>query len=155
MKTTFCALLFSETGIKWGHIGDSRIYYFRNGRVESQTRDHSVPQMLSEAGMIRPDDIRSHPDRNKLLQCMGTEWDGKPYEIEMSIPRKGEQFFLLCSDGFWEQIYEGEMERLLQNAEGPQTWLDAKLRIVKERGSGEEMDNYSAIAVWRDRKSVV
>ena len=67
MKTTLVLLHVGEEGIWWGHIGDSRLYYFKNKKLAERTLDHSVPQMLVAAGQIKEKQIRNHPDRNRLL----------------------------------------------------------------------------------------
>lgn len=147
MKTTLTVLVVDEHQIKWGHIGDSRVYYFKNKKVKSRTLDHSVPQMLCLAKEIKEKEIRNHPDRNKLLRVMGIEWGTKSYEISKAIERKGKQAFLLCSDGFWELIEEKEMSHLLKKSEKADEWLNKMTDIVKENGTGKNMDNFSAIAV--------
>lgn len=152
MKTTMTALFMDEKNIQWGHIGDSRIYYFKNKRLVSKTMDHSVPQMLAAAGEIQESQIRLHPDRNRLLRVMGTEWNGTPYQIGDSIARRGEQAFLLCSDGFWEWIEEKEMVSCLEQAESVGQWLDSMEKIVLKNGAGKNMDNYSAITIWSHSK---
>ena len=73
MRTTAAALVI-EGGTVWiGHIGDSRVYGFADGAVVLQTRDHSVPEALFRAGRIREEEIRFHPDRNKLLNVLGAQ----------------------------------------------------------------------------------
>ena len=77
MKTTMVVLATDESTVQWGHIGDSRLYYFKNNRLVSRTLDHSVPQMLVASGEIREKDIRHHEDRNRLLRVMGIPWRKK------------------------------------------------------------------------------
>ena len=67
MKTTLVVLVVDNGWIHWAHIGDSRLYIFRGKRLLRRTLDHSVPQMLAQAGEIREADIRHHPDRNRLM----------------------------------------------------------------------------------------
>lgn len=148
MKTTMTALLIDAHTIRWGHVGDSRIYYFQNGRMICRTMDHSVPQMLAAAGEIRERQIRHHPDRNRLLHVMGVEWDRPAYQLADPVERKGRQAFLLCSDGFWELIDEREMTAALKRAKSVEQWMDAMEFLVKKHGAGTNMDNYSAAAVW-------
>ena len=154
MKTTMAAAELTPEFLSWGHIGDSRIYYFRKNRLVKRTMDHSVPQMLVNMGQIKEKDIRFHEDRNRLLRVMGTEWRGeRPYELEQMAVPKGEQALLLCSDGFWELIDEERMTECLKQADSPENWLERMERIVCENGKEVDMDNYSAIAVWFGEKS--
>lgn len=148
MKTTMTALLVGNRSIRFGHVGDSRIYYFRNKRLVGRTMDHSVPQMLAAAGEIKEEEIRHHPDRNRLLRVMGTEWDRPAFQLSEELARSGRQAFLLCSDGFWELIGEREMTDLLKRSRTVEQWMDAMEAVVLRNGKGTAMDNYSAVAVW-------
>lgn len=148
MKTTLTALLIDGETIRWGHIGDSRIYYFQNNRLMGRTMDHSVPQMLVAAGEIKEKEIRHHPDRNRLLRVMGVEWDRPSYQLAEPVPRKGRQAFLMCSDGFWELVDEKEMVTALKRASTAEQWVEAMEQLVNRHGAGTNMDNYSAVAVW-------
>ena len=75
MKTTLVVLLTDGHTLRWGHIGDSRLYFYKNKKLKQRTLDHSVPQMLVAAGEIKEEEIRGHADRNRLLRVMGSEWD--------------------------------------------------------------------------------
>lgn len=150
MKTTLVGLVFDVDRVQWGHVGDSRLYYFSNGKVKQRTLDHSVPQMLVSSGKIREKDIRSHPDRNRLLRVIGDDLDGEMLEVTLStaMERKKGQVFLLCTDGFWELIKEKKMEALLRKSRTPEEWLLYMQETVEKHGRNKNMDNYSAIAVW-------
>ena len=148
MKTTLVVLLIDEEKILWGHIGDSRLYYFQNRKYRVRTLDHSVPQMLVLAGEITEKEIRGHADRNRLLRVMGTEWDSPKYQIAEFMETGQKMAFLLCSDGFWELIEEKTMQTMLKKSETPENWLDNMEKEVLKNGKGKEMDNYSAVAVF-------
>lgn len=150
MKTTLVVLLADGRTLLWGHIGDSRLYFFRNKRLVQRTLDHSVPQMLVAAGQIKEQDIRHHPDRNRLLRVMGTEWDSPRYQVAQPVERRGQESFLLCSDGFWEWILDKKMQRLLKKSKSPAEWLAQMEREIMKNGTGKGMDNYTAIAVFLD-----
>jgi len=148
MKTTLTVLLADPIRIQWGHIGDSRLYYFQDKKLKLRTMDHSVPQMLVLAGRLKEKQIRGHADRNRLLRVMGVEWEEPQYEIAKPMQRKGGEAFLLCSDGFWEWIPEKSMQHLLKKAASPGEWLGLMEKAVLKQGSGKNMDNYSAVAVF-------
>ena len=148
MKTTLTVLLADENRIQWGHIGDSRIYYFQDKKLKLRTLDHSVPQMLVNAGKLKEKKIRGHADRNRLLRVMGVEWEEPQYEVAKPLQRTGGEAFLLCTDGFWEWIEEKTMQHLLKKAGSPADWLAGMEAAVRKHGSGKQMDNYSAIAVF-------
>lgn len=137
--------------IQWGHVGDSRLYHFKDGELSSQTLDHSVPQILVIANEIEPDEIRHHPDRNRLLKAMGKDWDrGDEFVLSTPVDRERRQAFLLCSDGFWEYIEEADMEQCLKEADSVECWLKKMIEQVMLNGKKYDMDNYSAIAIWID-----
>lgn len=148
IKTTMVLLLITGNEATWGHIGDSRLYHFRNGKLLGRTLDHSVPQMLVITGQIKEKDIRHHPARSTLLRAMGAEWDNPEYEIDARHVRleKGDSF-LLCSDGFWEWIDEKKMQKILKKDISPYDTLRTMEAEVKLKGRGKNMDNYSAILV--------
>ncbi|MDX1440062.1 MAG: protein phosphatase 2C domain-containing protein, partial [Rubricoccaceae bacterium] len=123
MKTTITILVATEGLARWTHVGDSRLYAFRHGRVNRQTDDHSVPQALVESGEIRRDEIREHPDRNRLLRALGKPGEPKPEVGEAYYTGPGDAF-LLCSDGFWEYVLETEMEEDLTTSNDPNEWLE-------------------------------
>lgn len=150
MKTTCVLLQVGPDQVQWGHIGDSRLYYFRNRKLMTRTLDHSVPQMLVEAGQLKEKHIRNHPDRNRLLRVMGIEWDEPKFQLAEPVAREDGQVFLLCSDGFWELIDEKKMISCLKKADSPKEWLLRMEEIIQKQGRGRNMDNYSAIAVWID-----
>ena len=150
MKTTLVILHVGKEEIRWGHVGDSRLYYFERGKLVGRTLDHSVPQMLVEAGEIKEKKIRHHPDRNRLLRVMGIEGEEPRYQLGQPVDRKPGQAFLLCTDGFWELIDEKKMASCLKKARNPQNWLELMEQIVKKHGQGLNMDNYSAVGVWID-----
>ena len=148
MKTTEVILVIGENEIQWGHIGDSRLYYFKGNRLMKQTYDHSVPQMLVSSGEIKEKDIRHHPDRNRVLRVMGTQWTVPKYELAKKIKKKKNQSFLLCTDGFWELIDEKQMIQFLKEAVSPEEWISKMEQKILENGENLNMDNFSAIAVW-------
>lgn len=149
MKTTAVVLTADDRNAYIGHIGDSRGYVFRKNKVRTRTVDHSIPQMLVLSGEIKESQIRNHPERNIVLRVLGIDWEEPMYELMAPIPLKKCQAFLLCTDGFWELIDEKEMCALLKRAKSVTEWLLSMAEVVKKNGEGREMDNYSAIAVWR------
>ena len=155
MKTTMVVLAIDkEKNVRWGHIGDSRLYYFNlaKKKLVTHTLDHSVPQMLVNIGEIKEKDIRHHEDRNKLFRVIGSPWTSNSYEIAEPVKIKKDAAFLLCSDGFWELIEEKDMIACLKKAENVDKWIELMTEIIKKNGEGTNMDNYSAIAVWIDNE---
>jgi len=131
------------------HMGDSRFYHFRDGKIIRQTKDHSVPQMLVMTGEISESEIRRHPDRNRLLRALGDENDEVRFARSDFEIREGDAF-LLCSDGFWEEVEEESMEAMLIRNKKADKWLNEMAALARERGKDRNMDNYTALAVMVD-----
>lgn len=146
MKTTLVVLYIKNHTAMWAHIGDSRLYHFVSGKIAEKTFDHSVSQMAVIRGEIEESDIRGHVDRNKLLRALGKE-DKVKIDVSEKINLKGKQHaFLLCTDGFWEYIYENEMEEALEQATCAEEWMENMLAYIHKR-TKEGNDNNTAIAV--------
>lgn len=147
MRTTLVVLATDGVQATWAHVGDTRLYHFRNGRVDVQTADHSVPQALARAGEIRPEEIRFHEDRNRLLRTLGNAEEARPTPSERPLALAPGDAFLLCTDGFWDYVTESEMEITLAKAPSPRDWLVAMTtRLLARAEPGH--DNYTALAVW-------
>jgi len=145
MKTTLVALQVEGEQARWMHVGDSRLYYFRNGALAAQTLDHSVSQMAVLMGEIPQEGIRFHADRNRVLRALGSG-NAKP-DISPLTELKEDTAFLLCTDGFWEYVYEKEMETTLKEAKEPMDWLE-KMKEILEKRVPQGNDNFSAVAVF-------
>ena len=146
MRTTMVLLIASPEAAMWAHAGDSRLYWFRDGKIREQTRDDSVPQRLVDAGEISADQIRFHEDRSRLLNSLGTRDQPVASHREMpDAPRAGDAF-LLASDGFWEAVTEAEMEQDFSAASSSEMWIGGMQSRVQQRAAADH-DNYSAIAV--------
>ena len=153
MKTTAVAVMTDEKTVRWAHVGDSRLYYFKDGALVGRTLDHSVPQKLVAAGEITEDQIRGHEKRNQLYRVMGKPWKKPAYVLGESVCFRDNQVFLLCSDGFWEYIVEEKMEELLKKSVTPREWIEAMEQEVLKNGSGKNMDNYSAVALFTNQSA--
>jgi serine/threonine protein phosphatase PrpC len=147
-RTTCVACVVQDGHAWWAHAGDSRLYYFRDGKPLYRTRDHSLVQQLFEQGRISAAQMATHPERNKIYSCLG---GGHPPEVELSqeIALRDNDILLLCSDGLWGQLEIGEISAILDHfpvaSALPQLMDHAELR------GGEKGDNLSAITLrWGD-----
>ncbi len=111
-RATCAACLVQESGSFWAHIGDSRIYHFRNGRMLTRSRDHSHVEMLIQEGAISEDEAADHPMRNFVECCIG----GDVPVPDMTISRKYElqpgDTLLVCSDGLWSGLDAADIAAL-------------------------------------------
>lgn len=143
-KTTVAAA-FTENGrFIYANVGDSRVYYFRGGKIIAVTKDHSVCQASVDMGMMRPEDIRGNEDRSRLLKVLGAEKALNIKKRYQPIEVQNGDAFLICSDGFWEYVYETEMEMDLLKSDSAEVWLKYMLKrhILRAENKG---DNYTAI----------
>ena len=150
MKTTVAALTLESGRAVWAHAGDSRLYRFLDGALVFQTRDHSAAQIGVMLGQITPDQIRFHPDRNRVLRALGQDSELTVESAECPLP-PGRHAFLLCSDGFWEYVQEDEMAADLAASQSPEEWLE-KMRQRLSRRVPENNDNNTAAVVWIEEK---
>ena len=146
MRTTVVLLVIAGGIARWVHCGDTRLYYFHGTELREQTLDDSVPQALVSMGEISPLDIRNHEDRNRLTRCLGSSGSIRA-TLSQPVMMNAGDCFLLCSDGFWENVYEPEMLVDLAKATSCQDWLDRMSQRVMARVSGDH-DNYTAMTVW-------
>lgn len=145
---TTIALLFARQGFCCAaHVGDSRIYQFRNGEIIFQSRDHSICQMYVMTGEITPSQIRGHAERNMLLRALGGEERARIDLSELDVQKN--DAFLLCTDGFWENILEEEMVDQLDRSGTASEWLSAMRSIVESRMK-QDSDNNTAVVVMCD-----
>lgn len=150
MSTTLAVLLIDEQAARavWAHLGDTRIYLFRDGRLLCVSKDHSLTQQLIEAGYASTGQLRTHPQRNILYAALGAGGETPPVVSEEIDVRPGDAF-LVCTDGLWEWVVEDDMERHLRAARGPEEWLAALCATAQTHASASRKvrDNYSAYAV--------
>jgi len=153
MRTTIVILLTDSKSALWAHLGDSRLYCLDNGRIVFCTKDHSVVQAMVNAGELPASKIRHHEDRNRLLRCLGnSETEFRPTILPEARTLNLGMAFLLCTDGFWENVTEPEIEVDFAKAERTRDWLALMEGRLLERAT-DSSDNYTAIAVRFDPDS--
>ncbi len=141
-KTTGCALIAGRGTAAFATVGDSRVYVFSGDGFEV-SRDDSVAYAAFARDEIPYSDIRMYPGRSALTACLGDERDVSPKGRE--IPLKPGDAILLCSDGFWEYVYETEMQIDLFKAESAKAWAQNMLLRIAAR-SRLAGDNCTLIA---------
>ncbi len=141
--TTCVAALVQDGKVWFAHAGDSRFYLLRQGAVQNVTHDHSVVQQWADWGIISPEEMRTHPDRNKITNCLGGVEDMFYAEVAPCVDVLDGDMLLLCSDGFWSPLEETELAKL--HASGfLQTTLGELIDVAVYR-EGARADNTTAI----------
>lgn len=143
-KATVAALFSDGDKIRIANIGDSRVYYFRKGKIIFRTKDHSVCQASVDMGEMTDDDVRKSADRSGLFKVLGDSEQLKlPKPYDEIYPKNGDAF-LICSDGFWEHLYDMEIKADLLKSENAHDWLTHMLKRLLLR-SENRGDNFTAI----------
>jgi serine/threonine protein phosphatase PrpC len=148
-RTTIVACLVQGGYAFWSFVGDSRLYVIRDGRILTRTRDHTPVQMLIDAGRIREEAAATHPDRNKLLQCLGGP---RPPRVEPTAHARllEDDIVLLCSDGFWGPLTQRQLLMGLLGKEMKKSLPE--LITLSETRAGPRCDNISVLAIqWHDK----
>lgn len=146
-RATCAVCLVQGASAYWAHVGDSRVYQLRHGKVFERTRDHSHVELLLRAGRITERQAQGHPMRNYVECCIG----GDPVLPEMTLSgRRALQpgdVIVLCSDGLWSGLADEPMGALSKDQNGD---LRAALAALGEQAvanSAPYSDNTSAAAI--------
>jgi PPM family protein phosphatase len=142
MGTTITVALVEDGDVAFGHVGDSRAYLIRAGRMEQVTEDHSLVNELLKSGKLSPEEAQRHPQRSMITRALGTDPD---VDVDtFTIPAEPGDVFLLCSDGLTDMVAEDAILELVERNRGD---MDAALRSLvgaANRGGGE--DNITVVA---------
>lgn len=147
--TTCVAALVQDGQVCWAYAGDSRFYLLRAGQIAAVTHDHSVVQQWADWGIISPEEMKTHPDRNRITNCLGGVEDMFFVDSSPSVPLQPGDILLLCSDGLWGPLTDEEITAAFSPAP-----LSAALLQLMDKAlclGGKHADNTTAvIARWGD-----
>lgn len=143
--TTCVAALVQDGKVTWAHAGDSRFYLLRDRKVAGVTRDHSVVQQWADWGLITKAEMKTHPDRNKITNCLGGVEDMFYVEVSSPVAIQAGDVALLCSDGFWSPLTDAEIAEGL--AEGDISTSMGKLTETALSRERERADNTTVVAI--------
>ncbi len=133
MGTTLCCLLWTHSTVYYAHVGDSRIYRYRNDRLELLTRDHSLlARWLSKKCFTQPT-----PPKNIITRAIGTP---RPANPEISYcPHFPGDLYLLCSDGLSDVVSKEELQKILRNSFTLEKAAKKMIESAKKMGSGDNI----------------
>jgi serine/threonine protein phosphatase PrpC len=150
-RTTIVVALIQDHHAYWAHCGDSRLYWLRNGQILARTRDHSHVERLIKEGRLNPAARLTHPDRNKLFNCLGAPTLPRVEQAAPVLLKAGDQL-LLCSDGLWGAVAEHDLAYRLCTQELEQA-VPELVRSATAVG-GKNSDNVTALAMtWQGNHS--
>jgi PPM family protein phosphatase len=135
MGTTVVALLVEGVRAAIAHVGDSRAYRVRGGRIRQLTDDHSIVGELLRRQEITADDAREHPHRHVLTRALGVRGHVQPDLAELTLS-PGDQF-VLCSDGLTNHVEDTEIAKLVSEAADLEAGCASLIGLANRRG-GED-----------------
>ncbi|MES2153199.1 MAG: PP2C family serine/threonine-protein phosphatase [Pseudomonadota bacterium] len=151
-RTTVVACLVQHNTAIWAHVGDSRLYWVRGGKVLARTRDHSHIEHLINEGLADPSERSTHPDRNKLYNCLGASSLPR-VEVAHQVSLATGDTLMLCSDGLWTMLSDEEIVHRLS--------VQTIVRAIPEMigmaitMAGDTSDNTTALAItWQGTPEV-
>jgi serine/threonine protein phosphatase PrpC len=148
MGTTLTAAIVAANTAYVVNVGDSRTYIYRKGAELSPiTRDHSIVARMVESGVITRDEVYTHPKRNQIYRCLGetASVDADTFVEEL---HPGD-VLLLCSDGLWEMVRDGDMQKIIESsAPHPSQTSSMLVQAALSRGGA---DNVSVVVVHMAR----
>ena len=137
MGTTGVALLLDPSGAAWvAHVGDSRAYLLRGGRLERITDDHSWVFHEMQNKRLTPEQARVHPNRNALLRAIGVDPEVDVDVIQIDLV--GGDRLLLCSDGLWNEVDDKTIGTVLADLE-PKACVQRLVDLANDAGGHDNV----------------
>ncbi len=138
MGTTCTAIAVARAYLYFAHIGDSRLYLVRQGKIARLTRDHSYVGRLIESGLLTPADAEAHPQRHILTAALGVGDDPVPDTPLHPLPLAHSDILLLCTDGLWGIVNDDELCKF-SSSHSPQNACQELVALAKERGAPDNI----------------
>jgi PPM family protein phosphatase len=137
MGTTLTAAMVDDRDVSIGHVGDSRAYRLRDGRLEQLTKDHSLVAELERTGQISPEAAEHHPQRSIITRALGPEPD---VDVDTyTLPGREGDVYLLCSDGLTSMVSDEELASVLRQSDSLQEAADALVRAANQSGGKDNI----------------
>ena len=143
MGTTLVGLLFHDDNASVAHVGDSRIYLFRQGALEQLTEDHSLLNDYKKMTKLTEEEERNFPHKNIIVRALGMK-DTVQVDLRTLRPEH-EDIFLLCSDGLSGEVPDSQITDILAEADGD---LEAGVELLIQTACANGgKDNVTAVLV--------
>lgn len=141
MATTAEVLFLKKDFAYWGHVGDSRIYSSKNGKLQLLSKDHSLVQRLVDEGFITLKEAENHPNKNIITRALGESIDIEVDLSKIKLKKKENNKFLVCTDGVSGVLNDSEIEKFI-NGNNLSNIAAKMSRLIEDRGAP---DNYSFV----------
>lgn len=138
MATTMTMLYFSEDSVLAAHIGDSRIYQFRKGKIIFRTEDHSLVNSWVKMGKITAEEAAHHPRKNVILRAIQSTTHPAEVDVTELSDIEENDCFMLCSDGVLESFSDKELEEVFEHHSLPEV-----KELLVEKCMETSRDNFS------------
>ncbi len=145
MGTTAVVVLFRGEQPLRAHVGDSRLYRIRDGKLDQITEDHTWVARALKMGDIDPEQAKTHPGRHVLFQCLGRKDTQKP-EIGRLDIEPGDRL-LLCSDGLTEEVADPAIKEIFEHSESCDEIAKNLVEAAKDGGGS---DNITVVVVVQE-----
>jgi serine/threonine protein phosphatase PrpC len=143
MGTTIVVSMFYDNKVTIGHIGDSRVYRFRDNKLEQVTKDHSFVQELIDKGLYTKDEARASSKKNVVTRALGVAPKVVPEVHEYKV--KQGDVFLMCSDGLTDLVADSDIEKTFREL-GSNLSVTAGHLVEVANASGGK-DNISVVLI--------
>src|SRR5205823_14110335 len=142
MGTTMTVALVEGSSVAIGHVGDSRAYLIRDGRLEQLTEDHSLVNELLKSGKLSPEEAETHPQRSVITRAVGTDPDVDVNSF--TIDTQEGDIFVICSDGLTDMVDDDDLLNVIEHNLRDLDRAARELVSAANRGGGE--DNITVVA---------
>lgn len=142
MGTTLIAAIINSNNLIVANVGDSRAYVFREDTLHQLTVDNSYVQELVKQGVIKPEDARTHPQKNVITRAVGTDKSVRVDFYQKKLQKK--DVVILCSDGLTNMVDDSEIQNILRTCINPQNCCDSLVELANKKGG---KDNITIVCV--------
>jgi protein phosphatase len=144
MGTTIVTMFAVEDGVYVAHVGDSRVYRIRDGKIEQLTEDHSLLNDYIKMKRLTPEEIANFPHKNVIVRALGMK-DTVKVDTRYEQPRAND-VYLLCSDGLSGPVSDDEMLQITTTSPDLKT---AASRLIEQANKAGGPDNITVVlARW-------
>jgi PPM family protein phosphatase len=145
MGTTLVIALIVNKDLIILNIGDSRVYLFQDEKLTQATEDQTYVEYLFRQGKITEEQKLNHPQKHVLLNALGLN-NAVSYDIKI-VPYE-HQTILVCSDGLYNNLTEGELTTIIRSSDAPQQKVDSLIHLANANGGTDNI----AVAIWEPER---
>lgn len=137
MGTTIVSGFFTDRGVYLAHIGDSRAYRFRDGKLEQRTEDHSLANEYVRMGILQAEDVEHFPYKNVITRACGLT-DDVEVDVTFGEVEPGD-LYILCSDGLTDMVPDRQLSEILKNTDNLGDLARALVKKANENGGADNI----------------